>query len=416
MTCHYFFHEKRPELPLGLQAVLLSTDCVLEFEPLAKCYQTPCITRFAAGNLKGTPFAYTSAWDAMAPQDLATDIQGSLATNIVTFGKQMISAEADQNLPVDQIGNGPAVMYRPKGSQPPTPLMLASSPPEAFKHLDNIKSDQRLILGLNDMAMGEPPQGPPNAQAWALLSTANITNNSGEQRNFVNAVRNVGRSILAIVKEKFSAKRKALIVGVHGAKVPRQESYDASDFAGIDDVTVTIDNPLMQNAAGRLQIATMYLDRGFVQVPEQLEQLITTGSAEPMTQSLRDELIFVAWENEQLLAGAPIAVMITDSHQLHIREHRAVTFSADARSNPAIIDAANVHIQEHINLAMTTDPAILALMGQAAPMPPPMPEGAPVDPTKAPKKDSPAAVMEQPGAGPQGEAAAIKTPPPVVIQ
>lgn len=407
VTCHYFFHERRPELPLGLQAIALSPDCVLEFKALEKCYQTPCITRFPAGDLKGTPFAYSSTWEAMAPQDLATDIQGSLATNIVTFGKQMISAESDQNLPIDQVGNGPAVIYRPKGSPPPVALQLASSPSEAFKHLDNIKVDQRLILGLNDMAMGEPPQGPPNAQAWALLATANITNNSGEQRAFVNAVRNVGRSILAIVKAKFSTKRKALIVGVHGAQVPKQEEFDATDFAGIDDVTVEIDNPLMQSAAGRLQIATMYLDRGFVTIPEQLEQLVTTGKLEPLTQGLRDESIFIAWENEQMLLGAPVRAMITDSHQMHIRSHKDVSFSAEARSSQNIIDAMNAHIKEHIDLALGTDPAILALLGQAAPPPPP---GAPADPTASPKKDSPAAVMEQPGAGPQGEAAAINLP------
>ncbi len=416
VCCHYFFHRKCAELPLGLQAVLVSDKCVLQYAPLEKCYQTWPIVRFNAADLKGTPYGYTSAWDAMAPQDLATDIQGSLATNIVTFGKQMISAEADQNLPVDQLGNGPAIIYRPKGSAAPTALQLASSPPEAFKHLDNIKSDQRLILGLNDMAMGEPPQGPPNAQAWALLATANITNNSGEQRNFVRSVRDLGRSILAIVKAKYSSKRKALIVGEHGAAVPKQETYDASDFQSIDDVSVTIDNPLMQNAAGRLQIATMFLDRGFVQVPEQLEQLIATGSSEPLTQSLRDELIFVAWENEQLIAGQPVSTMITDSHQLHIREHKAVTFSAEARSNPTVIDATNKHIQEHIQLAMDTDPRILALLGQAAPMPPEPPPGAPSDPTASPKKDSPAAVLEQPGAGPQGDAAAIKLPEPPKTQ
>lgn len=414
VTCHYFFHERSPELPLGLQAVILSTTCVLAFDPLEKCYQTPCITRFPAGELKGTPYAYSSAWDAMAPQDLATDIQGSLATNIVTFGKQMISAESDQNLPISQLGQGPAVIYRPKGSTPPTALQLASSPPEAFKHLDNIKSDQRLILGLNDMAMGEPPQGPPNAQAWALLSTANITNNSGEQRFYVDGVKGVGRSILAIVKAKFSAKRKALIVGVHGASVPKQEEYDAADFAGIEDVSVTIDNPLMQNAAGRLQIATMNIEQGFVQVPEQLEQLITTGRSEPMTQSLRDELNFIAWENEQFLLGEAQPVQITDSHQMHIREHRAVTFSASARGNAEIVTAASQHIQQHIDMAINTDPRILSLMGQAAPQAPMPPGGAPTDVTKSPKKDSPAAVMQQPGSEAQGEAAGIKLPSPPV--
>lgn len=409
VLCHYFFHERRPSVPLGLQAVMLSADCILEFDALEKCYFRPPIHRCAASTLKGTPYAYTSAWEAMAIQDLMTDIQGSLATNIVTFGKQMLSAESDTDLPVAQLGNGPLIVYRPKGTQPPTALVLAASPPESFKHLDRLNADQRQMLGLNDMAMGEPPQGPPNAQAWALLSTANVTNNSGEQRNFVDFVRSVGRSILAIVKEHFSVARKVAIVGVHGAAVPKQEEFDKADFEGIEDVMVEIANPLMQNTAGRLQIATMNIDRGFVQVPEQLEQLVTTGTMEPMTQTLRDELIYIAGENEELLSGAEVQAMITDSHQMHIREHKAVMFSADARKNPKIIAAASAHIYQHIGMATTTDPRVLALLGQAVPQPPAPPAGSspgkPGEPTKGP-----AETLQQPGAESQDKAQSIKLP------
>ncbi len=61
-------------------------------------------------------------------------------------------------------------------------------------------------------------------------------------------------------------------------------------------------------------------------------------------------------------------------------------------------------------MALDTDPRILALLGQAAPQAPMPPEGAPADPTASPGKDSPAAVMQEPGAGPQGEAASINPP------
>ncbi len=409
VMCHYFFHRRTPAMPTGMQAVLVSEDCVLDMKPLERCYWDLPIHRVSAGDLKGTPYGYSDFWEAMSSQDLATDIQGSLATNIVTFGKQMISAESNQDLPVNQIGNGPRVIYRPAGSAPPTPLQLTASPPEAFKHLDNLKADQRLALGLNDVAMGEAPTGTPNAQAWALLSTASITANSGGQRSWVNLVRSVGRSMLAIFKEKASYTRKTAVVGIHGASVPKQEEWDQSDFEGIDDVTVEIANPLSQTAAGRIQLAQMHMEAGFVLTPEQLTMVTETGSLQPMTQVLRDELIYIEWENEGLMQGADLPVMITDSHQMHIREHKSVTFSGEARSTPEIIQAANAHIQKHIQLAMTTDPAVLAMLGQAAPQqqqgPPPGPPGAPSGgpPMKTPM-DSPAT------AGPQGQAAAIKLP------
>lgn len=407
VVCHYFFHKRLPALALGLQAILLSADCVLDFQALEPCYAHLPIHRFRSRNLKGTPYGYTSAWEAMGIQDLATDVQGSLATNITTFAKQMISAESDQDLPLNQIGNGPYVLYRPKGSTPPTPLNLMAPQAEMFKHLDSYKGDQRLVLGLNDMAMGEPPQGPPNAQAWALLATANITNNSDEQRGYLDGVKSVGRSLLAIIKAKMDTKRKAAIVGVYGAAVPKQDAFDKSDFQGIDDVTVDIDNPLMQTAAGRLPIAQMYQEAGFVQVPEQLEQLITTGKTKPMTQVLENELIFIASENEAILRGETPTAMITDSHQMHIREHKDAMFIPDGRTDPAVIQAYNAHQQQHFQLALNSDPRLLGLLGQAAPEPqaalPPGAGGAEQG------KDAGQALLP-PGAPAQGEAAGVKLP------
>ncbi len=405
VICHYFFHERKPGLPRGLQAIALSPECVLEFLPLEECYWKKPVTQFRGGVLKGSPRGYTDFWEAMANQSLATNIQSSLATNIVAFAKQMISAETGTDLNIDQIGNGPFVQYRPKGTPAPEPMNFHSPSDAAFKHLDTLKDDQRMILGLNDVAMGEAPTGTPNAQAWALLATAGVTANSGGQRDYVGSVRRVGQTLLNIWKHKADSERKTAVVGMYGASIPKQETWDKKVLAPIDDVTCDIANPLAQTAAGRLQLEQLYSDRGFVLVPEQLTQLLETGTIKPLTQTLLNELIYIAWENEQLLKGAQLTAMITDSHQMHIREHKDATFSAEARTNPAIIEAANAHIQQHIQLALTTDPRILTLMGQAAPAPgaPPPPGGETVD-GEVTALEQPG----QPGAAPEG----VKLPTP----
>ncbi len=375
VLCHYFFHKKTPALPAGLQVVALSPECVLEFLPLEKCYAKPPIHQFTGGVLKGSPRGYTDFWEAMAAQDLATNVQSSLATNIVTFAKQFVSVEEGNDISPDQIGQGPRVMYRPKNSQPPTPVMFHLPNEGAFKHLDAMRSDQRMVLGLNDVSMGEAPTGTPNAQAWALLATAGVTANSGGQRSFVDGVRNVGQSLLAIWKEKASYERKTSVVGVHGAAVPKQEKWDKTTLEPLSDVSCEISNPLSQTAAGRLQLEELFAKRGFVQTPEQLTMLIETGSLQPLTQVLRDELIYIAWENEQLLEATQLPVMLTDSHQMHIREHKSVTFSAEARSNPDIILAANAHINLHVQQALAMTPQLAQLLGQAAPQAAPVPPG-----------------------------------------
>lgn len=401
VMCHYFFHKRTPGLPLGLQVVALNPECVLEFQPLEKCYWIPPIHQFSGGVLKGSPRGYTDYWEAMAAQDLATNIQSSLATNIVAFAKQMISAETGTNLEIDQIGNGPFVQYREKGSAAPTPMTFHLPDKGAFDHLHELRDDQRMILGLNDVAMGEAPTGTPNAQAWALLATAGVTANSGGQRSFTGGVRNTGQSILSIWKVKADHERTTSVVGIHGAAVPKQEKWDKEDMGTLDGVTVEISNPLAQTAAGRLQLEELYNKRGFVQTPEQLEMLIETGTLQPLTQVLRDELIYIVWENEQLLKAVPLPVMITDSHQMHIREHKAVTFSAMARGAPAIIHATNAHIQQHIQQALSMQPQIAQLLGQASAQPPPPPPGAgPMPPPTA---------LDQPGVG-GGELPGVKLP------
>lgn len=400
ILCHYFFHKRTPAVPLGLQAVVLSESCVLEFLPLAKRYHSKLpVLQFRGGVLKGSPRGYTDTWEAMAAQDLATNIQGSLATNISSFAKQIIGMDEGTGYAGDRIGNGPEVLYLKPGSREPKAIMLHAPNPEAFKHLDAIRSDQRMILGLNDVAMGEAPTGTPNAQAWALLATAGVTANSGGQRDFVSSVRDVGQVILAAWKECADYKRKTAVIGVHGAAVPKQEEWDKQTLEPMGEVMVEIANPLSQTAAGRLQIEELYAKRGFILVPEQLQMLIETGSLKPLTQVLRDELIYIAWENEEMLKGEQLPVMITDSHQLHIREHKAVTFSAEARTNPAIVEAANAHIQQHIEMAVSTDPMILQLLGQAAPVAP--------APPGMPGEEGPAggpSALEQPGAPSQGPA------------
>ncbi len=405
VLCHYFFHKRTPGLPRGLQAVALSPDCVLEFIPLEKCYHVPPIHQFTGGVLKGSPRGYTDFWEAMASQDLATDVQSSLATNIVTFAKQFVSAEEGSNQSPDNIGgNGPKVVYRAKNTAPPTPVMFHLPNDGAFKHLGEMRGDQRMILGLNDVSMGEAPTGTPNAQAWALLATAAVTANSGGQRSYVEGVRKVGQSILAIWKEKADHKRKTSVVGIHGASVPKQEVWDKTDFGPISDATVEIANPLSQTAAGRLQIEQLFADRGFIQTPEQLSMVLETGSLQPLTQTLRDELIYIAWENEQLLKGAMLEVMVTDSHQMHIREHKATTFSAEARSNPSIIQAANDHIQKHVQQALAMSPQLAQLLGQASAAPPP-----PMDPGAPPAGGLSA--LEQPGAASAPEGIELPTAP-----
>jgi hypothetical protein len=59
---------------------------------------------------------------------------------------------------------------------------------------------------------------------------------------------------------------------------------------------------------------------------------------------------------------------------LHVREHRSVLANAEARKNANVITAVMNHLKEHETVFYTTEPALLALMGQQPPQAPPPPE------------------------------------------
>ena len=57
--------------------------------------------------------------------------------------------------------------------------------------------------------------------------------------------------------------------------------------------------------------------------------------------------------------------VFADTHAMHIGNHKGVLSNPDARSDPRIVEAVLAHMQQHIELAKTTDPDVLALTGNA---------------------------------------------------
>lgn len=389
----YFFHKRMPALPTGLQAILLSPDCILAHGPLEDCYADPLpIHRLAAGDVVGTPWAYSDYWDSLALQDLRDDVESALATNIVTFGRQLIAVESGVNVSTIQIANGPTLIEHPPGKMPPTPVQLTAQPPSAFQHLEALKRAGREVMGLNDFVMGQVESAEMNAQYAALMASLAIQQNSNFQKSWVKFTNGEGRGMLKVFRAKASHERKVAIIGEHGPQT--SETFNGQTFEALDDVYVTIAGPLSQSTAGRMQIAQMFLDRGFVLTPEQLQQVVTTGNLKPLTQGLEAELVYIAAENEQLLKGTSPPVKITDSHQMHIREHRAATFSEQARENEQVNVVTDEHIKQHLDFWLNTDPRILAAMGQAPAPPPQMP--APGGPPDAKKQEQAAKPLENP--------------------
>jgi hypothetical protein len=240
---------------------------------------------------------------------------------------------------------------------------------DSYQYIQLLIQGQRQTLGLNDITMGQPETAQMNAQAFALLASMSIQQNSLHQKSWVKFVRSIGKSILAIYRLKASTKRKLAITGKQGMSLMKNDSFDKQDFQNIDDVYVEIGNPLAQTQSGRLEIAQLNIQQGFISVPEQLAETIQSGTVKPLTQGLRQELLCAAEENEMILKGETPQALVYDDHKIHIKEHKATTYSGHGRSNPDVIHAAATHIQQHMELAKAMTPQDADLLGQAPVLP-----------------------------------------------
>lgn len=385
----YWFHKRTPSMQNGREAVVLDGGCVLSDTPLSKAFCEPCdgggglpVHRYSAGELWGTPFPHTSFWDALGVCQVADSIHTSLATNITSTAPGLISAESGSELAPSDLAGGPKVLYRIKGSQPPVGIELQQASQYQFQYLDVLRKEAQQILNLNSTALGAPEGANMSGAAMALLSSMAIQNNSDLQGAWVDFVTRIGNCVLALWKEKVSTPRKIAIAGKGRSSLVKALDLHGEGLEPVNRVLVEIGNPLQQTAAGRFELAQLFLQiPGLVKTPEQLFAVVDTGRMDPLTQDLSNQLLLISQENEALAEGQPSPVMLTDDHRLHIREHPGVGASLEARRSEQVMKALQAHIAEHIKILRETDPEILMALGQQpiaiAPPPgmPPSPGG-----------------------------------------
>lgn len=364
VLCYYFFHKPTPSLPAGRETVFLSSEIVL-IDRTLKYDQIP-LHRVSMAELIGTPFGYSQYLEVLGIQELIDSLHTSIATNQSTFSTQLIAIEQGSEVPIDQLTGGAKAIYYPPGKQPPQALQLCKSPPETFAHLKDLKQDQEQLFGLNSVVRGTPQGSSRSGKALALLQSQAILQASGLQSNYLRFVESVGAAVLQMIQTRATTERKVAISGKGNSYLQKEETYTGASIGKVKKVTVDIGNPLAQTAAGRSEIAQELIGLGIVKTHEQYQQVLATGQMEPLTQSLENELLLIAAENEEIAKGAaPVGgVLIHDDHLLHCREHRPALANPQARVNPGVLKAGTEHIHEHYKAFFGIDP----LGGQGDPM------------------------------------------------
>lgn len=393
---YIFYHKKTPTVPNGRMVKFLDADLVLNDSDLP--YDEIPVYREVPEDMEGTTFGSTIAYDLMPIQAALNTLYSIILTNQKTFGVQCIATPRGSNIQHQALAEGLAsIEYTvgPDGGKP-EPLNLLSTPAEIFNHITNLEHQMEIISGVNSVVRGNPEASLQSGAALALVHSTAIQFSQSLEQSYTELNQDVGTSTIQFLKTFATTKRVVAITG--NANRSYLQEFTSDDISEISRVLVDPGNPLMRTTAGRVQIAESLLEKGLISRPEEYMMVIATGKVETMTEGETSELMNIRSENESLADNKPVQAILTDNHMSHILSHRAVLASPDSRQDPTIVESTLAHIQEHMNILMDPDNALLLqMLGQQ-----PLPSGPQVATPQNPMVG--AEMQEFQYGGPEGEA------------
>lgn len=386
-----FYHSKTAALPEGRYTMFLSDQTILEDGKLP--YRHIPVSRTSPRDVIGQSFGHAPMYDLIPLNDNLNMLYSTILTNQETFGTQNIMAPSGSNINYEQLAGGlNFIEYNVASGGKPEVMQMLDTPAEIFNTVRMITDEMAQVSGINSVTRGQAPSADMSGAAMALLEQSAISFTQPAQWSYVQMLEDVGTLTVQTLQDYAEIPRIITIAGKNNRSDTRE--FSGKDIEGVDRVLVDIANPMSKTPAGKMQIAQMLLEAKAISMPDEILQVLNTGNLDPLIEGKTSELLGLKAENEALMEGTPVQVLLTDDHMLHINEHKSLLSDPMARTDPKVVQAVSQHIQAHV--AALSDPAnanLLKLMGQpslaAAPPaqqptgPQPLPAGAAQAPTQA---------------------------------
>jgi hypothetical protein len=363
-----FFHKRTEAMPNGRYMLFVDGDIVLLDANLP--YRVLPIFRIAAGEILGTPYGYSPAFDCLPIQEMLNSTYSAIATNQNAFAVQNLWVPRGADIQVNTLDGAMNII---EGNMKPEALQLTATPGEVFKFLDVLIQAMETISGVNSVARGNPEASLKSGSALALVQSMALQFISGLQQSYVHLVEQVGTSVIQILKDFATTPKVVALVGRNNR--PLLKEFTGEAINSINRVVVDLGNPLSRTIAGRVQMAEQLAQMKLLKTPQQYFQVMNTGRLDVTFEGEEKELLNIKQENEALLNGDDVKAIALDDHRMHITEHKAVFADPEVRKDEQLMARALAHIQEHIQLLKNTDPDLLDALGQKPLPPPPPPPG-----------------------------------------
>lgn len=353
-----FYHERTPALPDGRQMTLLSGEIYLGDGPLG--YDQIPVFRLAASDILGTVYGYSPANDLLGPIDAMSALLGVSLSNQLTYGVQNLVSKGGSGASLKQLGSSGMQVIETQGDL--TRLDPPQTPPEIFSSIEMYKSFMVLLMGQNDTSLGQIASSSRlSASAMSMMEQKAIQFSGPLQASVATLRENVGTAIIRTFQLYSSTKRTMRASGTD--KMQRAIEFTGQDFSTVDRMVVEIGNAMMQTPTMRYDLAQFMTQNALLKSPEEVADFIQSGNVKRFTDPGATALINIQKENEMLARGEVPYAVITEDPVLHIRHHKGVLDSPEAKMSPEIIQAVEAHLAQHMEVARNTPPELAAALG-----------------------------------------------------
>lgn len=363
------YHKRTSAVPNG-RLIKFTSEVILFDGPLP--YKDIPVYPLCAEQIHDTIYGYSVLFDILGIQDGIDELHTALMTNNKTHAIQSLWLKDTDKIRVSNVSSGMKVFY---SEEEPRPVQLTKSAAETYTYLDKLEETAELLSGISSTVRGNPEASLRSGNALAMVVSQSIQFASSFDAAIDRCVEQVGTGLFENIRDFSQTKRMAQIIGE--SQRPFAKEFAADDISEISRCVVEQINPLSKTVAGRAEIANNLLQQGLLTDPQQYYMVLSTGQLDPIMEGPQNEMLTIRAENEELRKGSSVVAVLTENHPLHIREHAKVISSPEAKKNPELVQLTLAHIQEHIDLARSMDPALAMILG-VPPMPPPPGMGAPV--------------------------------------
>ncbi len=364
---HKLIHLPTPACPKGRYALFISDKVILDTE-----YPYPArnFHRCSEMDMFETCFAHTSNYDLLSLEQVTDSLHSVILNNQTTFGVATIVGPKGGGIAQQELAKGLRyIELDPNLVDKLRPLELCKTPAEIFKYIEMVGQKKAEFSGINSILRGDPNGALKGASgaAMALLQSQAISFNSGVQRAFYKLLSACGTGIIENLRKFADEERVVRVCGKSNREAVKEFKFTGETLNSVSTVVFEPVNPVLQTAAGKLQVAQDMLQAGMISSPKRYIEVLTTGNLNVI---LEDDVAMqeaMIEENEKLSEGQQVMAVVTENHEQHIMAHQSVIAQPNAKADPFVVSNILNHINQHIQLwqmASQSNPALLLATGQ----------------------------------------------------